>query len=788
MRARFTRGTQSNSRFFTNVEVASLTGNSTLAMFSKKTQFEERTVVISMVKPMPYGGAQLFGKCIDENEHNGETINAIIFNTLLDWDDRMPASGDVWTIGGEFVTNSFDPKRLRQLKAKRLHYHKPAGKMLFYFLRYRKELQGLQIGKNRWDRIQEHFQDNPMALYEALEAGDWEQLASVKSMTPEMAARLILAWRNVDRTDIEVLAYLQDKGFDTRLGNKLLRYWGKDAVKNMEANPYYLIAFIPWKTVDAAAQMVYNIKPDDPRRLVAAVLTVLYWRLTDGKHTLTSSVELKGWVKQAIGLDDERLVEKAIALALEKGVVVGNEQNGYQTDGAARLEKRVREALQALMSPKGGQGNHGHIICTDNYISEIIARTEAALAQENHLDRFEFNEEQRAAVKMALTKPLSVICGGAGCGKTAVLRAILLAVKELRKDFYQMALAGRAAKRMEESTHEESRTIAKFLHEARRGKNDLDRYPLIVIDESSMLDLPTMDAILGAVSKGAWLLFVGDHHQLPPIQFGLVFHQLIKSEVLYANGMITELKVPKRSSGASGIADFALAIREKRVPRDLERTYQHKAIPGVSFIECDDKRQMNALVRKVYYELGDQENTQILSIRDDLNPGGVQSLNLVIQAYEDQRYYKKHGKPRKTFMPNPDDPGYRYSVGDKVMFLETDVLADLQNGSMGVVQDVGDDHLLCLFEGHTLSVAIKFDGLRKLTLAYSATTHKFQGSQARRIIIPIVRSPKLLDNAMIYTALTRGIEQVVLIGDRESYEDAVQNRSNVEARQVGLVL
>lgn len=757
-------------------------------MFSKKTQFEERTIVVSTVKPMPYGGAQVFGKCIDENDHKGKTVNAVIFNTLLDRDDRMPAPGDVWTIGGEFIPNSFDPNRPKQLKAKRLYYQKPVGKMLFYFLRYRKELQGLQISKNRWDRIQEHFQDNPMALYEALEVGDWVQLASVKNMTSELAARLILAWRNVDRTDIEVLAYLQDKGFDTRLGNKLLRYWGKDAVKNMEANPYYLIAFTPWKTVDAAAQTVYNIMPSDPRRLVAAVLTVLYWRLTDGKHTLTSSAELKAWVKRAIGLNDERFAEKAIALALEKGVVVGNEQDGYQTDGAARLEKRVKEALQALMHPKGGQGRHGHVVCTDKFISEVIARTETALAKENGLDRFEFNEEQRAAVKMALTKPLSVICGGAGCGKTAVLRAILLAIKELRKDFYQMALAGRAAKRMEETTHEESRTIAKFLHETQRGKIDLARYPFIVIDEASMLDLPTMDAILRAVSKGAWLLFVGDHHQLPPILFGLVFHQLVKSEALHANGMITELKVPKRSSGASGIADFALAIREKRVPRGLERTYQHRAMPGVSLIECNDKRQMNALVRKVYDELGDQENTQILSIRDDLNPGGVQCLNQVIQAYEDKRYYKKHGKHRKTFMPNPDDPDYRYSVGDKVMFLETEVLADLQNGSMGVVQDVRDDHLLCLFDGHTSATAIKFDELRKLTLAYSATTHKFQGSQAKRIIIPIVRSLKLLDNAMIYTAITRGIEQVILIGDRNIYEDAVRNISNVEARQVGLTL
>ncbi len=731
-----------------------------------------RTIVVTKSKPFPFGGACFSGTCIDEGRFKGKSVQVVAKNQMFPKGSRVPKPGDVYEVTGWYLPNPYNRQLPQQLHTYTCKLLKPVGRLLFYFLRHNEAFQGLYIGPAKWDRIESHFSADPQALADCLDEGDIGVLVDRGLLSAELAGRLVGAWRSVDRDEIDLVNYLQGKGFDTRHSIKLMRIWGKKAVEYLEENPYYLVALEKWSVVDDIAQRLYSIANDDPRRLVGAVLAVLNSRLMDGKHTLTTHTTMLRLLAPNLKISSTLLLEQAIDLAIDKGVVKGHRVYGYQLDGAELMERRVKEMLEAIhfdRLPRQQQISFDTV--TDNFIEMVLTASETEQC-------FAFNDEQKQAIRMALTFRVSVICGGAGCGKTAVLRAILAGIKLLNSSFYQVALAGRAAKRMTESTKEEAYTVARFLYLAYNNKLYLDGDPYIVIDEASMIDLSSIDRILRQLDKGARLLFVGDEAQLPPISFGLVFHKLVESDLIPR----TRLVKVERSSNESRIASIAYSIREKKLPELM--TYPGGAASGVSFISCG-KNEIDLLATRLYAELEDEANTQIIAIRNDDKPGGVYRINRILQDMLDKRHSEKHGEARLTYVPNEFEFWERYSVGDKVMYLKNDPELKLNNGTLGVIIGIREDTLVIDFEDVGEPIEVRPNTLDKLILAYAVTTHKAQGSQFRRVIIPVVPSPKLLDNALIYTALTRGMEQVVFIGDFAAYQGAVTGRSGGELREVG---
>jgi exodeoxyribonuclease V alpha subunit len=731
-----------------------------------------RTIVVTTSKPFPFGGAFFSGARIDGGRFKGKSVQVVAKNHIFPKGARTPKPGDVYEITGWYLPNPYNRQLPQQLHVHACKLLKPTGGLLFYFLRYNEAFRGLYIGPAKWDRIERYFNTDPQALADCLDAGDIGELVDNCLLSAELAGRLVGAWRSVDREEINLINYLQERGFDTRHSVKLMRVWGKKAVEYLEENPYYLVAFEKWAAVDDIARRLYGLGEDDPRRLVGAVLAALNSRLVDGKHTLTPHHTLLRLLAHHLKALHKSLLEQAIDLAVGKGIVIGGRGRGYQLDGAELMERRVKKMLEAIhFDSLPRQQQISFAVVTTDFIGRVIASAEGEQG-------FAFNDEQKQAIGMALTSRVSVICGGAGCGKTAVLRAILAGIKLLNSPFYQVALAGRAAKRMTESTGEEAYTVARFLYLAYHNKLNLDGDPYIVLDEASMIDLSSMDRILRRLDKGARLLFVGDEAQLPPISFGLVFHKLVGSELIPR----TRLVKVERSTNVSRIADIAHDIRKKRLPE--LRPYVGRATPGVSFIGCR-REDIDLLTTKIYCELGDKENTQIIAIRNDNKPGGVHRINQMIQDALDRQHLESHGEHRLTYVPNEFEFWDRYSVGDKVMYLKNDPELRLNNGTLGVVINISGETLVIDFEDADSPVEVRPDDLDKLALAYAVTTHKAQGSQFRRVIIPIVPSPRLLDNALIYTALTRGMEQVVFIGDSRPYQDAITGRSGGEAREVG---
>lgn len=698
-----------------------------------------RTKTISLtVTVLTYLGQD--GSSIFSGQGNdGNKIRVVASNKAL---PRTPAIGEAWEITGEYREH---PQYGRQLHAKRGCYSVPRGRLIVDYLANHPDFVG--IGDAKAKALYEAFGDE---LVGVLDSGDVEALWSV--LTGSMAERLVAAWAE-KRAEGAVVSFLDKYGFDIRLANKLRRVWGSQVIEMLELNPYYMLAFTSWRRTDSAARKL-GASREDERRLVGAVEAALYERLQDA-HTVTPADVLKARIAKLLAGPRGTWgdTSNAIELALAEGAIVGNEQDGYQPIGAAALESRIAERIRSMMA--GEVPAQFALFKTEfgpEWLADAIADNEAAQG-------FRLNAQQREAVLMAATKPFSVLTGGAGVGKTTVLRVVIDIAKRLNLKVLQMALAGRAAKRMSEATGHEAMTIAKFLHQAKEGALEVSPDTLVIVDEASMLDLPTAFRILKYLPDGARLLLVGDPAQLPPIGFGLVFHRLAVSTAVPR----VELSEVHRQAAETGIPAIAAAIRGHDVP-SLEG-YRGRR-PGVSFIECSAEAFYGQLVQLSGDWAGD--DFQILGAIKE-GAMGIETINRLSHLEWD----------------NECLTGFQFREGEPVIHLINDYERGLMNGTLGRIVSVSNGELpglLINFEGaeHFISASEISD---RLELAYAISVHKAQGSQFRRVAVAVTPS-RILDHALVYTALTRGIEQVVFLGDRAAFEQAIRSPALAHLREV----
>jgi exodeoxyribonuclease V alpha subunit len=584
-------------------------------------------------------------------------------------------------------------------------------------------------------------------LYDVLEKGDINRLSPI--LGEITASELLNAWAS-KQEEGRVIGWLDQFNFNTNLAYRLIKIWGTESITKLTENPYRMLAFSIWPVVDRAA-LSLGVLPDDDRRLIAAVESVCYARL-DAKHTLTEHRDLAAEVRRILRCNAE-LADRAIRLAADEHAIV-EAPGGWQPLGPALMEQYVATRLQSLVSGKAqGQGHLFQAKLTSEALESIIGDVEATC-------RLSLTGEQRGAVKAASTHPLLVITGGAGVGKTTTLKAICEASVRLGRTAVQMALSGRAARRLSDATGHPAMTIAAFLNVARGGKfTGTDDASLLIIDEASMLDLPLMYRILRSVSPRCNLMLVGDPYQLPPIGFGLVFHTLAASNLVPR----IELTQVHRQAASTGIPGAANSVRAGAPPR-LAPFGGNR--PGVSFINADTHNILNTII-DVLNELGEINEVQILAATKH-GPSGVHKINSRLQDI------LSTGQQRL--------PGSEFAVGDPVIYLVNNYAKDLSNGSLGRVVMVDGGGLAVDF-GHTIELLDRRMS-SDLALAYAITVHKSQGSQFPRVIVPIVPS-RLLDRTLIYTAITRAVQQVVLIGDYNTFCRAVSGLPYAHMRQTG---
>ncbi|WP_127752629.1 AAA family ATPase [Devosia sp. 1566] len=561
----------------------------------------------------------------------------------------------------------------------------------------------------------------------------------------EAADTLVAAWRrNLAKGDVVV--WLAELGFDPHLAGKVVDLWGDTATERLHADPYAMMALAAFPTVDAAAAKL-GIDPNDPRRQVAAVEGVLYLRL-DKAHTWMSADDLAAGTKAILGVEEHDAL-RAIDLAAELGAAVKS-GSGYQPAGAAMMEAYVADRIAAMAAPPE--------------MDDLIAREVSAEEVDQFLDGWTrarglvLDEDQRDAVHLGVRSRFSLVLGGAGVGKTTVLNAVAAACETFGRVTHMAALAGRAAVRISQSTGRPAMTIAAFLKGCEARQIALGPESLVVVDESSMLDLPTLYRLLRALPEGARLMLVGDPGQLPPIGFGLTFHVLAETPEMTK----VELRRIYRQTSDNGIPAVSRVIRAGSMP---EFDQFRGPGQGVSFVQAP-KSQMADIITDIAADLGGiGDDLRILSAVK-AGDAGVHGLN--------GRLHDFVARGRRVVSG--------YAVGEPIMFLKNDYRRDLRNGSLGTVVSLGDG-VECDIDGrrHVFSGR----DLADLQLAYAMTVHKSQGSQFRRVIVPIQRS-RVLDRTLVYTAVTRATEQVMLVGDLPVLQEAIMAPPMASRRETGL--
>src|SRR5262247_4177319 len=478
----------------------------------------------------------------------------------------------------------------------------------------------------------------------------------------------------------------------------------------------------------------------------------------DEGHCGLPTDELVPLAEQLLEVPQE-LIRTALDLELADGVVtadtVGDKRCVFLT-GLYRAERGIAEWLLQLGTGKLPWPS----IDPDKAIPWIEQRTGLVLA-----------ESQRSAVALALTSKVLVITGGPGVGKTTLVNAILRILSAKGAKLLLCAPTGRAAKRMTEATGFEAKTIHRLLEVNpktggfKRGNDNPLDCELLVVDETSMVDVMLMQALMKAVPDKAALLIVGDIDQLPSVGPGQVLADIISSGAM----PVVRLTEVFRQAAQSRIITSAHRINQGSMP-DLSS-------PGTEsdfyFVRADDPgtavdRIIELAKTRIPKRFG-LDPIRDIQVLCPMNRGGagVRSLNIELQAALNPAGDRKVERFGWTFAP-----------GDKVMQIENDYDKEVYNGDIGTVDDVDINagEIVASFDGR--SVKYGFGELDTLVPAYAATIHKSQGSEYAAVIIPVLTQHyAMLQRNLLSTGVTRGKRLVVLVGQKKAIAIAVRNIS-----------
>ena len=594
-------------------------------------------------------------------------------------------------------------------------------------------------------------------VFDIIEA-EPDRLREVTGIGAVRAKRITDAWAE-QKIIREIMVFLHSHGVGTARSVRIYKTYGADAVQVMTENPYRLardIRGIGFKTADAIAMKLGFEKTAMIR--VRAGISYALTEAMDNGHCGLPTKELTPLAVELLEVPEE-LVQTALDLELVEGTVVADTVGDMPCvflGGLYRAEKVIAERIKELLNGTLPWAT----IDPDKALPWIEQKTGLALAP-----------SQVAAIRLSLMSKVLVITGGPGVGKTTIVNAILRILAAKGVDLLLCAPTGRAAKRMTEATGFEAKTIHRLLEVdpkaggfKRNDANQLD-CDLLVVDETSMVDIMLMQALVKAIPNSAALLIVGDIDQLPSVGPGQVLADII------ASGTVPVVRLTEvfRQAAQSRIITNAHRINQGIIP-DLARP---EGESDFFFVPADDPETAVAriveLVKTRIPERFGLDPIRDIQVLCPMNRGGVgaRSLNVELQ---------------KALNPAGDRKverfGWTFAPGDKVMQIENDYDKEVYNGDIGYIDDVDPDagELTASFDGR--AVTYGFGELDTLVPAYAATIHKSQGSEYPAVVIPVLTQHyTMLQRNLLYTGVTRGKRLVVLVGQRKAVAIAVRNVS-----------
>jgi exodeoxyribonuclease V alpha subunit len=597
-----------------------------------------------------------------------------------------------------------------------------------------------------------------MDALRVLDAEPW-RLREVAGIGEGRVEQIRKGWTE-QRALTNVMLLLQSHGASAALAARIVKQYGDRAAEVVQKNPYRLamdVWGVGFKTADRLARS-QGLTREHPERVQAGVLHELR-ALSDSGHVYAPRGLLEERAANMLEIDVSHVAAAVDVLWTAERVVV--------EDGRVFLAKlhdaevTVSECLRQLLSAPSAQ----------------LSLLEAALGDFQDQRGIELAPQQRRAVEAAGRHKVAIITGGPGVGKTTIVQAILDVARRSRLRVRLAAPTGRAAKRLTEATGQEATTLHRLLEvDPRSGRFQRDgEHPLeadmVIVDETSMVDLPLAAALLRALPLQARLVLVGDADQLPSVGPGAVLRDLIASECI----PVVRLDVVFRQAGQSGIVEGAHRILHGEAPEG-----SNVADGDFFIIECREPERAAQLVQQVVAEriprrfgFDPIDAVQVLTPMHR-GPAGTAALNERLQG-----------------LLNPsgaalESGGRVLRTGDKVLQTRNDYDKDVFNGDVGRILSVAPE------EG---SLVVRFDGRDvtyqrgeqdALALAYATTIHKSQGSEYPAVVIPLLTTHfVMLSRNLVYTAVTRAKKLCVLVADPKALALALAE-TRKEERLTGL--
>ena len=637
------------------------------------------------------------------------------------------------------------------------------------------------IGPATAKLIVRHFGMDAMAVLDEHP----QRLTEVSGIGPKKAAMIIESYTE-QMSMRRVMLFLQNYGLSPNLSNKITKFYGEATVELIRANPYRLVTDIDgvgFITADRIA-LSMGVDPQSEFRVRAALFYLLSEAAGSGGHTYLPRPALRERAMQMLHVD-EALIDNQLTQALLQKMLMAftlpeQEDECLCLPFYYHAESEIATRLHYLMASrpyKKVTGFEGRI---------------AALEKELEID---LSPRQRLAVKSAVEEGVLIITGGPGTGKTTIIRCIIRLLKE-DNEILLCAPTGRAAKRMTEATGEEAKTIHRMLEYG--GEENVfvrdENYPLetdcLIVDEMSMVDVALMRGLLRAVLPGTRLILVGDADQLPSVGAGNVLRDLLASDAV-PSVRLTDIF---RQDESSMIVLNAHRINEGELPVLNSKStdfFFERRVTQTDAAQTIGELLKTRLPKYLGYPKGawQRESVRAIQVLSPTKKGdcGSVALNHLLQD-----------------ALNPDRPGLgslmhgdaEFRLGDKVIQTKNDYQltyikkaaaggeegAGVFNGDVGYIEHIDPaEHVLTVCFDEERLVTYQKQQLDALELAYCLTVHKSQGCEFPVVVMPVVGGPPMLmARNLLYTALTRARQLVVLVGREEVIAQMVHNNHVVK--------
>lgn len=597
-----------------------------------------------------------------------------------------------------------------------------------------------------------------------------DEIAATAKVPVETAMELQRIW--IANSEFNTaMAYLAAFGLTHHQVTTLVGKFGSQVVPILETDPYVLVREIQgfgFKRVDKIAR-----KLGTPKDLPSRIRAGLHYCVLDSLDSGDCWVEHEDLLDRANTLlvmdtlDSREVIEVHLEALIAKGRLISQafERLVVADPEIHRMEAELAVILQA------GTAESPH----------AVANVDRLLDAEGG----ELNAEQRQAVRNALTYALSLMAGGAGSGKTYAVSTIASIAERLERKVVLAAPTGKAAKRLEEVVGIEASTIHRLLgfngHTYARDALNPVEADILVIDEVSMVDVPLAWRLFQAIDRSRTaVVLVGDHNQLPPVGPGNLLRDLVRSAAIPTT-ILTRII---RQAGVLKENSTAILAGEVRPTSDVQVGARRPWYVIDKFSDREDVRRIllllfdEVLSDRLGYDL--IRDVQVLTPTHK-GPLGTAELNVALQQLLQKRLYGLNVPPVDT---NRRPPLY---AGDKVIQTKNDYELGVMNGAMGVVLEVRSDGSLSIdFDGRPVEIDAGSDAIGNIHLAYATSIHKVQGSEFPCAVVIAHKSHSFMHHRnLLYTAVTRAKESVIILGDRWGIDNCA-NKRQVDRRNTFL--